>query len=120
MPIVYKSTERPRWANPSAQIAGTAADNNMQVNRINVFAIGLLQKDQAPRGRHCAAEGAEARPYESVHAEQPGIRARERRRTGAGLQVLLAGRCTASDTPIVVTMKQRGAVRPSANRVANA
>jgi len=31
------------------QIAGNAADNKMQVNRINVAAIGLLQKDQAPQ-----------------------------------------------------------------------
>ncbi len=46
--IVYKSTERAAVGKPVDQIAGNAADNKMQVNRINVYAIGLLQKDQAP------------------------------------------------------------------------
>jgi Flp pilus assembly protein TadD len=46
--VVYKSTERAAVGQPVNKIAGNAADAKMQVNRINVYAIGLLQKDQAP------------------------------------------------------------------------
>ena len=67
---MYKSTERAAIGQPVGKIAGTAADTKMQVNRINVYAIGLLQKDQAPQADLALAESAEARSYESVHPEQ--------------------------------------------------
>ena len=47
--IVAKSTERDAIGKPVGKIAGNAADAKMQVNHINVMAIGLLQKDQAPQ-----------------------------------------------------------------------
>src|SRR5512135_2505793 len=47
--LVFKSTEPAAVGKPVGQLAGNAADTKMQVNRINVYAIGLLQKDQAPQ-----------------------------------------------------------------------
>ena len=47
--LVYKSTEKDAIGKPVGKIAGNAADSKMQVNRINVYAIGLLDKEQAPQ-----------------------------------------------------------------------
>src|SRR5580658_5495816 len=38
--VVYKSTEREAVGQPVTKIAGNAGDTGMQVNRINVYAIG--------------------------------------------------------------------------------
>ena len=47
--VVSKSTDRAALGQPVDKIAGTALDANMQINRMNVYAIGLLQKDNAPQ-----------------------------------------------------------------------
>ena len=46
--LVDRSTTEEVIGKPVAQVAGNAATNNLQVNRLNVAAIGLLQKDRAP------------------------------------------------------------------------
>lgn len=45
---VYKSTNQASIGKPVSEVAGNAADRQMQINRLNVEAIGLLQKDRAP------------------------------------------------------------------------
>jgi Flp pilus assembly protein TadD len=46
--VVYKSTEKAAIGKPVDKIAGDAADAKMQINRINVYAMNLLQKERAP------------------------------------------------------------------------
>ncbi len=45
--VVYKSTNHEALGKPVDEIAGNAASVNMQINRLNVQAIGLLQKGRA-------------------------------------------------------------------------
>jgi Flp pilus assembly protein TadD len=47
--VVYKSTDRDALGKSVNMIAGNAADANMEVNRLNVQAIALLQKNKAPQ-----------------------------------------------------------------------
>jgi Flp pilus assembly protein TadD len=46
--LVDRSTSEEVLGKSVAEVAGNAATNNLQVNRLNVAAIGLLQKDRAP------------------------------------------------------------------------
>lgn len=46
--LVYKSTEKDAVGKPVDQVAGNAANTQMQINRANVMAMSLLQKDRAP------------------------------------------------------------------------
>ena len=46
--LVYKSTEKAAVGKPVEQVAGNAADTQMQINRANVYAMSLLEKDRAP------------------------------------------------------------------------
>lgn len=46
--VVYRATQQTAEGKPVAMVAGSAADDQMKVNRLNVYAIGLLEKDRAP------------------------------------------------------------------------
>lgn len=46
--LVDKSTTESVIGKPVAKVAGNAASDGLQVNRLNVAAIGLLQKERAP------------------------------------------------------------------------
>ena len=90
--VVYKSTERAAVGQPVAKIAGNAGDTNMQINRINVYAIGLLQKDHAPEADLALQKALKLDPNNPFTSEQSWICPRERRRAGRRLQVLQRGR----------------------------
>lgn len=45
--IVYKSTDRSALGKPVDEIAGNAADVRMQINHLNVAAMGMLEKGRA-------------------------------------------------------------------------
>ena len=96
--VVYKSTERAAVGQPVGKIAGNAADTKMQINRINVYAIGLLQKDQAPEADLALQKALKLDPNNPFTLEQSRIRPRKGRRTGGRLQVLHARRPTSTPT----------------------
>ena len=89
--VVYKSTER--------AAVGTAGRQDRRQRRRHQDAGQSHQRlrDRAAAerpgagSRPGAAEGAEAGPDESVHAEQSRLRPRERRRAGGRVQVLHRG-----------------------------
>ncbi len=90
--LVYKSTEKAAIGKPVGKIAGSAADTKMQVNRINVYAIGLLQKDQAPQADVALQRALKLDPTNPFTLNNIGLRSRERGRTRGRLQVLYPGR----------------------------
>ena len=47
--IVAKASDKAAVGKQVDQIAGNAADQRMEINRLNVTAIGLLEKDRVPR-----------------------------------------------------------------------
>jgi Flp pilus assembly protein TadD len=46
--VVDRATIDAAKGKPVQMVAGNAADDQMKVNRLNVFAIGMLEKDRAP------------------------------------------------------------------------
>jgi len=46
--VVDRATTREAKGKAVAMVAGSAADDQMKVNRLNIYAIGMLEKDRAP------------------------------------------------------------------------
>ena len=104
--IVYKSTERAAIGKPVGQIAGTAADAKMQVNRINVYAIGLLQKDQAPQADLALQKALKLDPTNPFTLNNIGYAREKEGELEDAYKYYTQAAEQNSDTPIVVTMKQ--------------
>ena len=103
--VVYKSTERAAVGQPVNRIAGNAADAKMQVNRINVHAIGLLQKDQAPEADLALQKALELDPANPFTLNNLGFAREKEGELEEAYQYYLAAANERSNTPIVVSMK---------------
>jgi len=103
--IVYKSTERAAVGKPVDQIAGNAADNKMQVNRINVAAIGLLQKDQAPQADLVLQKALKLDPTNPFTLNNLGYAREKEGELEQAYKFYSEAASQHSDTPIVVSMR---------------
>jgi Flp pilus assembly protein TadD len=124
--IVYKSTERAAIGKPVDQIAGNAADSKMQVNRINVAAIGLLQKDQAPQADLMLQKALKLDPNNAFTLNNLGYAREKEGELEQAYQYYSQAANQHSDTPIVVSMKPQWRGKPiseiaeaNANKVRN-
>jgi Flp pilus assembly protein TadD len=124
--IVYKSTERAAVGKPVNEIAGNAADNKMQVNRINVSAIGLLQKDQAPQADLALQKALKLDPNNPFTLNNLGYAREKEGELEQAYQFYTQAANQHSDTPIVVSMKPQWRGKPiseiaeaNANKVRN-
>src|ERR1700758_2783944 len=124
--IVYKSTERAPVGKPVDQIAGSAADNKMQVNRINVYSIGLLQKDQAPEADVALQKALKLDPQNPFTLNNLGYAREKEGELEQAYKFYSEAAAQHSDTPIVVSMKQSWRGKPiseiaeaNANKVRN-
>jgi len=124
--IVYKSTERAAVGKPVDQIAGSAADNKMQVNRINVYSIGLLQKDQAPEADLVLQKALKLDPTNPFTLNNLGYAREKEGELEQAYRFYSEAANQHSDTPIVVSMRQSWRGKPisevaaaNANKVRN-
>jgi Flp pilus assembly protein TadD len=124
--IVYKSTERAAIGKPVDQIAGTAADSKMQVNRINVAAIGMLQKDQAPEADLALQKALKLDPTNAFTLNNLGYAREKEGELEQAYKFYSQAANQHSDTPIVVSMRQQWRGKPisevaeaNANKVRN-
>lgn len=104
--LVYKSTEKAAIGQPVGKIAGTAADTKMQVNRINVYAIGLLQKDQAPQADLVLQKALKLDPTNPFTLNNLGFAREKEGELEEAYKYYTQAADQNSDTPIVVTMRQ--------------
>jgi tetratricopeptide (TPR) repeat protein len=104
--IVAKSSERAAIGQPVGKIAGTAADAKMQVNHINVLAIGLLQKDQAPQADLALQKALKLDPTNPFTLNNLGYAREKEGELEDAYKFYTQAAQQNSDTPIVVTMKQ--------------
>ncbi len=104
--LVYKSTEKAAIGQPVGKIAGTAADTKMQVNRINVYAIGLLQKDQAPQADLALQKALKLDPTNPFTLNNLGFAREKEGELEDAYKFYTQSADQNSDTPIVVTMRQ--------------
>ncbi len=103
--LVYKSTEPAAIGKPVGKIAGSAADTKMQVNRINVYAIGLLQKDQAPQADLALQRALKLDPTNPFTLNNIGYAREKEGELEEAYKFYTQAADQHSDTPIVVTMK---------------
>jgi len=103
--LVYKSTEPAAIGKPVGKIAGSAADTKMQVNRINVYAIGLLQKDQAPQADVALQRALKLDPTNPFTLNNIGYAREKEGELEDAYKFYTQAADQHSDTPIVVTMK---------------
>jgi len=104
--VVYKSTERAAVGQPVGKIAGNAADTKMQVNRINVYAIGLLQKDEAPEADLALQKALQLDPNNPFTLNNLGYAREKEGELEQAYQFYSQAANQHSDTPIVVTINK--------------
>lgn len=110
--IVYKSTEKAAIGKPVDQIAGSAADNKMQVNRINVQAIGLLQKGQAPAADLALQKALKLDPTNPFTLNNLGFAREKEGELEQAYKFYTEAANQHSDTPIVVSMRRSWRGKP--------
>jgi Flp pilus assembly protein TadD len=104
--VVYKSSERAAIGKPVGEIAGMAADSKMQVNRINVYAIGLLQKDQAPEADLALQKALQLDPTNPFTLNNLGYAREKEGELEDAYKYYSQAANQHSDTPIVVTINK--------------
>ncbi len=104
--LVYKSTEKAAIGQPVGKIAGSAVDTKMQVNRINVYAIGLLQKDQAPQADLALQKALKLDPTNPFTLNNIGFAREKEGELEYAYKFYTQAADQNSDTPIVVSMRQ--------------
>jgi Flp pilus assembly protein TadD len=104
--VVYKSSERAAIGKPVGEIAGMAADSKMQVNRINVYAIGLLQKDQAPEADLALQKALQLDPTNPFTLNNLGYAREKEGELEDAYKYYTQAANQHSDTPIVVTVNK--------------
>ena len=86
--VVDKSSSKGIEGKSVAQVAGKTGENSLEINRMNIAALSLLQKDRAPEADVLLTKSSRRRPEKPVHPEQSRLCQGKRRRTGAGALVL--------------------------------
>ncbi len=104
--VVYKSTERAAVGQPVAKIAGNAGDTNMQINRINVYAIGLLQKEHAPEADLALQKALKLDPNNPFTLNNLGFAREKEGELEDAYKFYSEAANQHSNTPIVVTVHQ--------------
>ena len=103
--LVYKSTEKAAIGKPVDQVAGNAADMQMQINRANVYAMSLLQKDRAPEADVALQKALKLDPNNPFTLNNLGYAREKEGELEDAYKYYTQAAAQHSDTPIVVTVK---------------
>jgi Flp pilus assembly protein TadD len=89
---------------PVAEIAGNAADKGMQINRLNVEAMGLLQKDRAPEAEILLGKALTLDQRNPFTLNNIGFAREQAGELESALSYYTAAAATRSSEPIIVTV----------------
>jgi Flp pilus assembly protein TadD len=103
--VVYKSTERAAIGQPVDKVAGEAADAKMQINRINVYAMSLLQKDRSPEADVALQRALKLDPSNPFTLNNLGYAKEQEGELEEAYKYYMEAANQHSDTPIVVTVR---------------
>ncbi len=103
--LVYKSTEKAAVGKPVDEVAGNAADKQMQLNRANVYAISLLQKDRAPEADVVLQKTLKLDPENPFTLNNLGYAREKEGELEDAYKYYSEAAAQHSDTPIVVTLR---------------
>jgi Flp pilus assembly protein TadD len=110
--LVDKSTTEAVVGKPVAKVAGNAAENGMQVNRLNVAAIGLLQKDRAPEADVILTKALAVDATNPFTLNNLGFAKEQEGDLEGALQYYSKAANTNSDEAVVVTVHQSWRGKP--------
>jgi Flp pilus assembly protein TadD len=91
---------------PVSQVAGNAAETGMQINRINIAAISLLQKDRAPEADVLLQKGLELDAHNPFTLNNIGFAREKEGELESALGYYTAAANVNSRDPIVVTVNK--------------
>lgn len=103
--VVYKSTDQAAVGQQVDKIAGNAADAQMQINRVNVYAMGLLQKDRAPEADLALQKALKLDPNNPFTLNNLGYAREKEGELEDAYKFYTQAAQLHSDTPIVVTVR---------------
>lgn len=110
--VVFKSTEKEAVGKPVDEVAGNAADTQMQINRMNVYAIGLLQKDRAPEADLALQKALKLDPANPFTLNNLGFAREKEGELEDAYKYYTQAAQTRSNTPIVVTVRKQWRGKP--------
>jgi Flp pilus assembly protein TadD len=102
--LVDKSTTKELEGKTVASVAGNAATNSLQVNRLNVAAIGLLQKDRAPEADVLLTRALTIDPKNAFTLNNLGFAKEKEGELENALAYYTKAANTNSDEPVIVTV----------------
>ena len=103
--LVYKSTEKDAVGKPVEQIAGNAANTQMQINRVNVYAMSLLQKDRAPEADVALQKALRLDPNNPFTLNNLGYAREKEGELEDAYKYYTQAAAQHANTPIVVTVR---------------
>lgn len=100
--VVDKSTNDLAEGKPVAEVAGNAENRNLQVNRLNIEAMGLLMKDRAPEADLVLQKALKVDPKDPFTLNNMGFAKEKEGEMQAALSYYTASAATRSQEKIVV------------------
>ncbi len=110
--VVFKSTEKEALGKPVSTVAGNAVDAQMQINHMNVAAIGLLQKDRAPEADLSLQKALKLDPNNPFTLNNLGYAKEKEGELEDAYRYYTQAASLHSDTPIVVTVRSSWRGKP--------
>jgi Flp pilus assembly protein TadD len=102
--LVDKATTEAVVGQPVAKVAGNAGEQGLQVNRLNVAAIGLLQKDRAPEADVLLTKALQLEPNNPFTLNNLGFAKEQEGDLESALHYYTQAANTKSDESVVVTV----------------
>jgi len=110
--LVYRSSEKKDEGKTVSQIAGTAQDKGLNVNRLNVEAMGLLMKDRAPEADVVLMKALALDPKNPFTLNNLGFAKEKEGELEQAVRYYQSAAGTNSEEPVVVTLKGDWRGRP--------
>jgi Flp pilus assembly protein TadD len=104
--LVESSSDKNLKGEPVAKVAGNFADTAMQINRLNVEAIGLLQKNRAPEADLVLQKALSIGPDNPFTLNNMGYAKEKEGEDRSALSYYNAAAATRSTEPIIVTVNK--------------
>ncbi|HWR36421.1 MAG TPA: tetratricopeptide repeat protein [Clostridia bacterium] len=110
--VVDRSTSEDMRGKPVNQVAGIAADQQMQINRMNVYAMGLLLKDRAPEADVTLQKALALDPRNPFTLNNLGFAKEKEGELDQALNFYAKAANAKSNEPVVVTVNSKWRGKP--------
>ncbi len=117
--LVDASNDESLKGKPVANVAGNFANTGMKINRLNVEAIGLIQKDRAPEADLLLQKALSLAPKNPFTLNNMGYTKEKEGELESALSYYNAAAAIGSSEPIVVTINKDWRGKPISEVAAN-